>query len=313
MPKPSVLFYNPKPGKNTPVDSRLRAYRAYFESRGIAVSSEKGKYILISTPLPHRYLMVFLLPKLKIILDVRDGWSIAQEFGYGGTMKPKPFKAKVTRLIERFIARRSYVVITCTHGLQKYLQKNMRRKVLLIPNGISEEDYDLAHRIKLMRTSQNNPNELVFCCAGKFSEYGEDKVKKLCHVIIRRYKSQTIKVQLIGSNEEKNRWVGGFLCEISNGRARLEFLPRMNRKELYRTIVKADYGLTIVRDSSYEFGTKVYDYIALGLPVVNYFDKPNNFTRYFDSCLDYPFDINATPPEIRRLKLISDAFDSVEL
>jgi hypothetical protein len=75
-------------------------------------------------------------------------------------------------------------------------------------------------------------------------------------------------------------------------------------------MLNADFGLTIIRDPSYEFGTKIYDYIALGLPVVNYFDTANNFTRYFDACLDIPVNTNASIPEIRRSTLIESVLSN---
>lgn len=71
--------------------------------------------------------------------------------------------------------------------------------------------------------------------------------------------------------------------------------------------------MTILRDPSYDFGTKVYDYIALGLPVVNYFCEPNSFTDYFDVYLDVPFNNEAVAPEIRRSKLIEAVFSNIEL
>lgn len=276
------------------------------------LKNKKEIVFFISMP-PFRSLWLFLIPSLKILLDIRDGWSIAQESGYGDNVRKRPFKAKVTRLVERFIIRRAYVTITCTNGLQEYLQKVSGKEILLIPNGVLESDYELAQRLTAEVTDKCNNDQLVFCCAGQFSEYGVEKVKKLCHVIIDRYQMRNIKIQLIGSSEEKNRWLKSFLPKISESRAAVEFLPRMGRAELYETMTQADYGLTILRDPAYEFGTKVYDYIALGLPVVNYFDEPNNFTRYFDACLDKPFDETAEVPEIRRSKLIERELNTAEL
>tara|TARA_Y100000758_G_scaffold276990_2_gene222130 strand:- start:1337 stop:2332 length:996 start_codon:yes stop_codon:yes gene_type:complete len=264
---------------------------------------QKNSFFFVSMPSFSGF-WLFFIPGLRVILDIRDGWSIAQEKGYGSSINEKPCKARATRIIERFIIRRSWITITCTNGLQEYLMSISGRDVLLIPNGVPDMDYDLAHSLVVKRR-ETNSDDLIFCCAGKFSEYGADKVKKLCKVIIDRYQScGNIKIQLIGSDEEKNAWVQGFVSEASNNRAVVEFLPRMGRDKLYRVLSRADYGIVVLRDPGYEFGTKVYDYIALGLPVVNYFDEPNNFTNYFDACLDVSFNSNARRPEIRRGKLI---------
>ena len=163
-----------------------------------------------------------------------------------------------------------------------------------------------------VKKKERSKGELVFCCAGQFSEYGVEKVKKLCWTIINRYTDKKLKIQLIGSSKEKNLWLNEFLQEQSNGRAYLEILPRKNREELYEVMANADYGMPILRDPAYEFGTKVYDYIALGLPVINYFEKPNNFTNYFDACLDFSFNKDAIIPEIRRSKLIENVLGELE-
>lgn len=308
MTRTSILLKNKKTKIGIPSQSRVKSFKDYFSSRGFELKEKKYDYIFISMP-PFRNLHLFFNQKYKIILDIRDGWSIAQATGYGNTVKSKPFKAIITKLIERFIIKRSYITITCTNGLQDYLQKISGRKILLIPNGVLDEDYQLAKKLTLS-ISKKNTDELVFCCAGKFSEYGEEKVKKLCDVIIKRYQDKKLKLQLIGSDKDKNQWIDDYLRKASNGRATLEILPRMSRDELYHTMAQANYGLTILRDPSYDYGTKIYDYIALGLPVINYFDEPNNFTKYFDACLDKPFNKNTKIPEIQRSKLISKALDS---
>lgn len=295
----------------SPVHSRISAFRSYFKTNNFIENDKQHDYVFISMP-PFRNFGAFFNPKLKIILDIRDGWSIAQASGYGGNVKKKPFKAMLTRIVERIIIRRAYLTITCTNGLQEHLKKVSGKDVLLIPNGVLDEDFLLAEQLIKNQGKKTNSDELVFCCAGQFSEYGADKVKKLCDVIIERYQNKNIKIQLIGSDNEKNSWLNAYLNNKSLGRARLEILPRMNRIELYQTMAKADFGLTVLRDPDYEFGTKIYDYIALGLPVINYFDKPNNFTQYFDACLDMPFNKQAVLPEIRRSYLIKNALNDKE-
>ncbi len=66
-------------------------------------------------------------------------------------------------------------------------------------------------------------------------------------------------------------------------------------------------GIALIRDPDYDFGTNVFDYIALGLPVLNYFSKPNPFTDYFDCYLDVPFGEKGPEVEIDRDILIRNA------
>lgn len=302
----NFFVLNKTPASNTPFYMRLCAFKEYFDER----VTGGDNYFFCSMP-PFRGFKHFLHIGNKIVLDIRDGWSIAQATGYGGNVRSKPFKALITRQIERFMISRSFLTITCTRGLQEYLEELSGRQVFLIPNGISEEDYLLSIKLKKQK-KEKSKDELVFCCAGQFSEYGADKVKKILRTIINRYFDEKIKIQLIGSNKEKNSWINDFLKRESGNRAYLEILPKKSRQELYEIMVMADYGMSILRDPSYDYGTKVYDYIALGLPVVNYFDEPNNFTNYFDACLDVPFNENAKIPEIRRKKLIENALKDVD-
>ena len=319
-----MYFIKNNSAENTPSSMRNKSFYNYFKKRvSKVIYIEEGEklffnrknlfksskeFVFISMP-PFSNFWVFFIPNVRVILDIRDGWSIAQNTGYGGITKPKPIKAKVTRIIEYILANRACMVITCTNGLQQYLEEVTKKQVLLIPNGISDEDFQLAEQAKYSEHKEQS-EKYIFCCAGQFSEYGEAKAKKICKTIFSRYSSREILIQLIGSSEKENAWVVEYMKDMSGGKAFVEILPKKSRKELYKLMADANYGLVVLRDPSYDFGTKVYDYIALGLPIVNYFDKPNNFTNYFDICLDEPFGTSKKVPEIRRSKLISNVLDA---
>lgn len=259
--------------------------------------------------------VILFLKYRKIILDIRDGWSISQESGYGGVVKNKPFKAWVTREIENLIINNSFVTITCTPGLKEHLENLSGCKILLIPNGVSDERIELINKIKLKNPKHSklkSTSKLVFVCAGQFSEYGSEKVIKLLSTIAARYNHTQTEVRLIGCNEKSNEWVAEFYKKISNGFGYVTFLPKMREEALYENMINADYGLVVVRDPNYDFGTKIYDYIALGLLVINYFDRPNNFTNYFDACLDICFNVTKVKPEIRRSVLIDEGLKDVK-
>ena len=311
MREKSVAFVNEEGVVGSPIHARISAFSRFFSSEGFSRSVAKPRYIFFSMP-PFRNFSLFF--RRGVILDIRDGWSIAQSSGYGGTRKRQPIKAWVARRVERFIIRRSFLTITCTPGLQCYLETLSGKAVLLIPNGISDARYELAHKVRKSSADRGRvDSSLVFVCAGKFSEYGRDKVKRILNVIVNRYSSQQLKVLLVGSELEANHWVIRFFSDISGGRGSVDVLPRVNNdEELYNVMAQADYGLALLRDPDYEFGTKVYDYIAVGLPVVNYFDSPNSFTDYFDACLDVSFDRNRIVPEIRRSVLVEKGLRHVQ-
>lgn len=327
-----VVFISPELKSGSPVYERIMAYKFYFEVvlnirnfefldanrdpifRRVVKSDFKFTLFLVSMP-SFKNWFLFSLPKANIVLDIRDGWSIAQAEGYGGLAKKSKFKAWLSKKIERFAICNSSLSVTCTVGLQQYLESVSGKKVILIPNGISRSRLDLIQKLpeKVSFSVSKERNERVFVCAGKFAEYGVDNAKDLLHIICERYASYSLKVKLIGSCLTANGWVGEFFSSISNGRGQVEIIPRMAEQQLFTVMKDADFGLVLLRDPSYEFGTKVYDYIALALPIVNYFASENNFTKYFDACLDVPFNSRSSVPEIRRELLTSSALSKAGL
>ena len=314
-----IFFLNTKCYDGKPISFRVSAFKLFFHDYleikvfektssmilPILLSSmnNSNNFVFVTMP-PFRNFWLFLIPGVKIILDIRDGWSIAQASGYGGLVNKQPVKSFMSRIIERFVIKRSYLTITCTPGLQSYLSKLSSAEVLLIPNGISDEDISLIDSMRKKKHDKHSDSKLIFCCAGQFSEYGKDKIKHLLNVISERYSNRKLLIKLIGSNELHNKWVDFYFNKITQGYGSVEILPRVNKKELFAIMAESDYGLAVVRNPEYELGTKVYDYIALSLPIVNYFDKPNNFTTYFNNFLDVPFDSENDSPEIRRSVLI---------
>lgn len=312
-----------------PSTARVAAYKNFFHSSGIAechwaqeresstfkiwLSCVLGEYdaVLLSMP-PFRGWALFFLPFTRVILDIRDGWSIAMSSGYGGNLSPKRHKARIARFIEKYAIRRAFLAITCTKGLQNYLQELSADEVLFIPNGLGDKELEIISRIKNEIKKTTPSDVLTFCCSGQFSEYGKDKAEKLLKTISERYGAAKLKVKLIGSNFSQNSWAIDYFSSLTAGNGVIEILPKMDKSEMYAAMAKCDYGLSIIRDPDYEYGTKIYEYIALGLPVVNYFDARNNFTDYFDACLDRPFNPNATTPEIRRSTLIANALKDIE-
>lgn len=306
----TIAFFNKKTVVGQPINSRICAFYKYFMNEGFSENQVRPDYVFFSMP-PFRNISIFFKYSGRVILDIRDGWSIAQAKGYGGIVRKRPVKSWFVRRLERFMIRRSYLTITCTPGLRSYLEDISGRKVLLVPNGISEERLELICSLRNKTPEKPKADDsLVFACAGKFSEYGIDKVKRLLGVIVSRYKNNKLKVKLIGSDPESNAWVADFFCELSQGRGEVEILPRMDDVELFKSMLYIDFGIALLRDPGYEFGTKVYDYIALGIPIINYFSVPNEFTDYFDACLDVPFGRNLVRPEIKRGVLISKGLES---
>ena len=60
----------------------------------------------------------------------------------------------------------------------------------------------------------------------------------------------------------------------------------------------------IIRDPDYDFGTKIFDYAQAGLPVVDYFDGPNDLKRFFAGAFDTDA-AAATPCDYSRATMLA--------
>lgn len=302
-----ILFLIPNSNIGSPAFERTNAFCEFYITEGFDVYKkpypmnffelfsliytilvEKIDFIFVSQP-PFKYSIIFWIPFLKKIIDYRDGWSIAIKDGYGGLVKPNKLKYKIAKLIEKFCIKNSILTITCTPGLHKYLSEisDNKKTILLIPNGISKSRYDLIKSIS-EKSVKNNSNILKFYCAGKFSEYGKGRAKKIIELIKNRYADNIIEINLIGSDYNSNKWIE----ELVDDNFKFNLFDRMTKYELYHKLNDADLFLTVVRDENYELGTKVYEYIAFGKPVFNYFSEFNNFVEYFDGAFDINYQVD---------------------
>ncbi|WP_422089413.1 hypothetical protein [Tenacibaculum ovolyticum] len=292
-----ILILDIKDGKEgQPSYERVKAFKEFYNNNGFNVISidtpssfrELFKLILIiykrntiesvflSMP-PFKNWILFLFFKNKIILDIRDGWSIAMLTGYGETVLPKKKKAKVARFIERFAINRAKIIISCTLGLVKYLEDLSNNKIIFIPNGFSQKDMSIVKGIEC--ENRDNDDLIKMVCVGKFSEYGKDKIKALIKKVKQQFSDKRIQINLVGTNFEQNKWTLDYVKNIN--KLDIIFTDRLGREDMYKEIMKNDFGITIIRDINYDYGTKVYDYILCDIPVFNFYKKNTPFTSYF--------------------------------
>lgn len=301
MKKKKIIIITARADEGAPVMQRTNAYIEYFRSIQyecivlyfddsrliftlLKYAIMGARLVLITMP-PFRFFSVYFIPCIRIITDIRDGWSIAIESGYGGLIKRRPFIAKIVRLIEKFVIIRSWLVITCTPGLKKYLEKISGSRVLLLLNGVSNDKYRLIsshfRREGLNGNNVHNGNEIVrYLCAGKFAEYGRDKAERVIGRINLEQPEAMKKLVLIGCSVRDNAWLKDFL----DSKWVLEIKPRMSEQDIAIELSTANYGICIIRDPSYDMGTKVYDYLAAGLNVITNANEGTEFTDFLTKC-----------------------------
>src|SRR5690554_1687012 len=227
-----MLFVMPNAVPDSPASERISAFKRYYENRGEACNvlsspeasvwsifnaARREKTVFLSMPAFRRW-WLFLIPGVRVILDIRDGWSIAISSGYGGITQAKPFKAFVAKLIERLAIKRSLFTITCTPGLRDYLEKVSGRDIVLITNGVGSLTLDsLSDDVvpgKHANSKLDREGAVTLCCAGKFSEYGETKAKAVIDCISGRYSHRGFVIKIYGADPELNSWAVDYTKQV---------------------------------------------------------------------------------------------------
>lgn len=299
----TVLLIQPNGMPGTPGYERLASFQDFFCRNGVScftipspangfellrifmlIRKERIDSLFISMP-PFRGWALFFIPRLNVILDIRDGWSIAMKSGYGGTVKKAHLKSQLARIIEAFAVRTARLTITCTPGLFSYLETLHPNAIALVTNGLSDKDIELAKRIRSTTDKPLPQPRRTFICAGKFSEYGKEQAKTVIDTIASRYGNRSCILHLVGADVKKNQWIRQY---IRHKYFDIEVMmsARMSRKELYTAIACSDCGIVVLRDPSYEFGTKVFDYLALQTPILDAFPEDSPFSQDFRQYLD---------------------------
>jgi len=285
--------------KGQPVSQRTQAYIDFFRSNDVEVINlvapvtlmelvklifyiykNKISNILITMP-RFRNWTLLMLPGIHSILDIRDGWSIGIKSGYGGIYKPNKIKYLLSKITEYIGIKQANLTVTCTPGLQKYLQNLSGKKIILILNGYSNDDQNIVDKLLKENIFKTESTKVRYVCAGKFSEYGIDRVKKVIDKIHQQDIDKIIELNIVGASIEKNMWIKQYIIDEKYKNFNVYLIDRVSKKELFKIILESDIAISIIRDPEYDFGTKVFDYILCQKPILNYFDKQNPFLDYF--------------------------------
>lgn len=290
--KKVVIVHTTAPD-NSPVLKRVEAFRtfyngAHYSTEIVSLVNYKQFYRFIRTFLKAEILFVTMpdfynslwlmlfLPFKKVVVDFRDGWSLGMLHGYEGEgYEVNKLKLGISRAIEKRLVKKSFRFITCTPGLEKYLSDLTNHNILLIPNGIDTDQQLVPFK------SLEEKKCLNMVCLGKFESYGIANAKRCLFSISTQLftnKLNKIVVEVVG--DTLSREIVEYAKSIN---IELKSQPRVSKSEIPSLLLRFDVGIVLLRNADYEFGTKVFEYVANGLPIFNlYPDTP--FERYFDGC-----------------------------
>lgn len=228
---------------------------------------------------PYSYYLIMLLVavslrKVNLIVDFRDAWSLNVKNGYGTGICRNKIKLKCIEYIERILYHKSYKFVVCTEGMYERYGNllNDFKKVVLVENG---HEYELAD---LKKEKNITVSSNIFICIGQLFSYNFHKSIEIIKEINEFAVNNDIKVIFIGTDKLTQKYL---IDNKFNINFKVEFLGRVNYEKLKLFIKKADVGLLIIRDESIDYGTKVFDYIGLGVPLFSKFDCENNFYKRF--------------------------------
>ena len=237
---------------------------------------KKYDKIYFSGPPFSKHLIILLisviLKKSKFIVDFRDPWSLHLKNGYG-IKKRNEFKFLIARFIEKNIYKKCNYFVVCTEGMYNEYKKIFKSsdKIKIIHNG---HDLSLAAINKFDLKNKKYGQNIDIICCGKFASYNIDKAKSFIEIL--GHSNHQFKLRFIGTdNITKN-----LFQVISYKNINVEFKEQESYQYCINSIKKSDVGILLLRNEEFEYGTKIFDYIAVGTPIFDLFDHNKNF--YFN-------------------------------
>ncbi|NQU86188.1 MAG: glycosyltransferase family 4 protein [Mariniphaga sp.] len=237
-----------------------------YSLKGIIIALQENYDIIFasSTPLTAGLPGIFakIFRNKPFIFEVRDLWPDGPK-AMGVINNPIIFK--LIDLLETI----TYIFSTACIGLSPGIVSGITRKVskkmvIMIPNGC---DLNLVENF----TTKKNNTKIVAAFTGAHGiANGLDIVLDTAKILLEKYR-QDISIQFIGDGMLKPK----LEQRVKNERlSNCQFLEPMSKYDMFRYLNNnVDIGLMILDNiPAFYFGTspnKFFDYISLGLPVIN--------------------------------------------
>jgi glycosyltransferase involved in cell wall biosynthesis len=221
-----------------------------------------------STPLTIGIPGIFskVIRKKIFIFEVRDLWP---ELPRAMGVITNPFILKAMDILETMIYKCSNSCIGLSPGIIKgIIKKTPEKTIEMIPNGC-DNNFVKHLKINIKKNTRKNKFVAVFTGAHGYAN-GLNAVLSAAK-LLKEKKEKSIEFQFIGDGVLKPELIDRVKHESINN---CVFLDPMPKVELFKYLLKeADLGLMILEDiPAFYDGTspnKFFDYISLGLPVLN--------------------------------------------
>lgn len=234
--------------------------------------------VYFSGPPFSKYLIILLisviLKKCKFIVDFRDPWSLHLKNGYG-IKKRNKLKFLIARFVEKSVYKRCIYFIVCTEGMYNEYKNFFKNsdKIKVIHNG-HDLSFPVINKIALQNKQKYGQNINIICC-GKFASYNIDKAKSFIEIL--GNSNHQFKLLFIGTDNITKE-----LFQINSFKnICVEFKEKESYRYCINSIKKSDVGILLLRNEEFEYGTKVFDYIAVGIPIFDLFDHNKSFYSNF--------------------------------
>ena len=219
----------------------------------ILFSTKCEYYYFTSPPFISCYIgsLCALLKGGKIIFDVRDIYP--DIYVKQGLIRENGYIHKSITFLEKFIYRKSYVVLAATAGLYEIIKSRTQSTTILFRNGYS----------KYFKISQNKNQNFSIIFHGNLGKF--QNIELLIEVIREiNVLAPLIKFYAVGSGPKE-------VLLNSFKSPNFDFYGRLSNEKTAELVNQCHIGLSLRDDSQISidaFPVKLYEYIGAGLPSI---------------------------------------------
>ncbi|MBE3550224.1 MAG: glycosyltransferase family 4 protein [Brockia lithotrophica] len=209
--------------------------------------------------------------RVPFVLEVRDLWPDSL-IDLGDVSPLHPFILWM-RWAERYLYRRATRILSILPLAYEHMvrQGATREKIFWLPNGI-----DLTGVPPFLPLSERETFTVMY--AGSHGLANDlDRVLDAAHLLQKGGNGKAIRFVLVGDGPEKER-----LMQRARemGLHNVEFRDPVPKREVFRVLAEADAFLLLLKEAPvFRFGAspnKLYDYMAMGRPVIFAVNSPYN-------------------------------------